>query len=348
MERCYWIGLDAHSAETEVAVLTPSGQVGERRRVATTALNLREVVAAVPRPRRVVLEESTIADWLWRNLKNLAEQVIVCDPRHNRSISSGDDKDDRRDAEALARLSQGGYVKAVHHPEAVERIIFKEQVSFYHDRVRQRVRETNRIGAMLRRFGVSARERDFMDEERRPELLRQLPADDQLRSNLELAWFGYDAVATQVTECRKRLVKRCRQEEVLRRWVTVPGIHWIRAATLFVYLDTPWRFRSKAALWKYLGIGLRCRQSGAGPGWLGVPRQVNRRLKATILGAALTAVSGDNPFAQQQRRWLNNGLAPVIARRNVARSLACTLWGMWKNALAYRPEWVGRVVASTR
>jgi transposase len=348
MERSYCIGLDAHSGETEVAVLTPAGQVRDRRRVATSVTKLREVIAAVPRPRRVVLEESTIADWLWRNLLDLAEDVVVCDPRHNRSISGGDDKDDRRDAEQLARLLQGGYAKRVHHPEAVERIVFKEHVGFYHDRVRQRVREANRIGAMLRRFGVAAREKDLADPARRAELLERLPDDGLIRESLELAWLGYDTVTTQVKECRKRLVARCRREEVLRRWVAVPGIHWVRAATLFVHLDTPGRFRSKSALWKYLGIGLRRRQSGAGPGWLGVPRQVNRRLKATILGAAMSALAGDNPFAAQHRRWLDNGLAAVVARRNLARSLACTLWGMWKNHTAYRPEWVGVAAAALR
>jgi len=345
MKGSYVIGMDAHSVETEVAVLTPAGQVRQRQRVATSALKLRQIVSAVPKPRRVVLEESTIADWLWRSLLPVADEVVVCDPRRNRSISGGDEKCDRRDAEELARLLQGGYVKRVHHPESIERIIFKEHVGFYHDRVRQRVREANRIGSMLRRFGVMAREKDLADPDRRAELLERLPDDGLMRTNLELAWFGYDAVATQVSECRKKLVARCRHEEVLRRWVRVPGIHWVRAATLFVHLDTPWRFRSKSALWKYLGIGLRRRQSGASPGWLGVPRQVNRRLKATILGAALSAVAGDNPFAAQHRSWLKNGLAPLVARRNVARRLACTLWGMWKNQTAYRSDWVGQAAA---
>jgi len=45
----------------------------------------------------------------------------------------------------------------------------------------------------------------------------------------------------------------------------------VRAATLLVYLDTPFRFKSKQALWKYIGIGLVRRRSGDGPERLGVP-----------------------------------------------------------------------------
>jgi transposase len=120
-------------------------------------------------------------------------------------------------------------------------------------------------------------------------------------------------------------------------------VGWVRAATLLAFLDTPWRFASKQALWRYLGIGLERRRSGDGPERLRVPLRLNRLLKATILGAARSAViSGDNPFTEQHRRWIGQGLSPRLARRNVARSLAAVLWGMWKCGNAYRPEWVGR------
>jgi transposase len=122
----------------------------------------------------------------------------------------------------------------------------------------------------------------------------------------------------------------------------LPGISWVRAATLYVWMDTPWRFPSKSALWKYLGIGLERRHSGAGAEWVRAPLTVNRQLKNAILGAALAAVTqGDNPFAAQYRRWVENGLSRKLARRTVARSLAATLWGLWKNGNAYRPQWVG-------
>jgi hypothetical protein len=106
-------------------------------------------------------------------------------------------------------------------------------------------------------------------------------------------------------------------------------IAWIRAVTLFVWLDTPWRFRNKSALWKYLGIGLERHRSGTGPEQLGVPRAVNRPLKGTILGAAQSAIDqADNAFATQYQRWIKQGLSHKMARRNVARGLAATLWGM--------------------
>jgi hypothetical protein len=118
---------------------------------------------------------------------------------------------------------------------------------------------------------------------------------------------------------------------------------------LYAYLDTPWRFRSKSALWKYLGIGLERERSGKAPGHVGVPLLTHRLLKSTILGAARSAAAlGNNPFADLYRRWSAQGLSARLARRNVARAMSATLWGLWKNGSAYRPEWVGVAAAAQR
>jgi hypothetical protein len=65
-----------------------------------------------------------------------------------------------------------------------------------------------------------------------------------------------------------------------------------------------------------------------------------------ILGAAKSAIaSRNNPFADQYERWIHGGVTPRNARRNVARSQAAVMWGMWKNGDVYRPEWVGVAAA---
>jgi transposase len=186
----------------------------------------------------------------------------------------------------------------------------------------------------------------MLSREGREALLARLPASEALRADVELLWQGYDSAADQEEQARRRLVELARADEVARRFEALPGIGWVRAATLLAFLDTPWRFASKQALWRYLGIGLERRRSGNGPERLRVPLRSNRLLKGTILGAARSAVlQGGNPFAHQHGRWTGRGLSPRLARRNVARSLAAVLWGMWKSGSAYRPEWVGKAVA---
>lgn len=347
MKRTHFIGLDTHCEFCELVAITDSGIVSQRERCATAIPTLVEAIEKVPRPRHLVIEEGPIADWLYRNLVRHVDEMVVCDPRRNHLIAKDSDKDDPIDALKLVQLYRGGYVKAVHHAESFDRAVLKQHVALYHDRVRQRVREANRVMSQLRRHGVFVREAAFLTRSQRDELLGRLPSNVVLRSNVELLWKSYDLACEQVGEMRDRLIRLGRQEDQVRRFTDVPGIAWIRAATFFAYVDTPWRFATKQALWKYLGIGLERQHSGTGPVQLRVPWYVNRTLKYTILGAAMSAVApGKNPFADQHERWTRQGISPRNARRNVARSLAATLWGMWKTGGVYRPEWVGVATAS--
>ena len=213
--------------------------------------------------------------------------------------------------------------------------------------MRQRVREAHRITHLFRQHGVIIREKAYVAQADRPALLARLPAHRTLPELVRWMWTSYDELVEQEEKWRQRLIRAAQQVEMVRHFEELPGVGWIRAATLYAYLDTPWRFRSKAALWKYLGIGLERKHSGNGPELLGVPKRTHRLLKSTILGAAKTAAAaGDNPFADLYRRWLEQGLSSKLARRNVARRLATTLWGLWKNGSAYRPDWVGVAVTA--
>jgi transposase len=348
MKRGHYIGMDVHCQFCEMAVVDASGQVVRRQRVGTTIANLTPALESVPRPRLLVIEEGPLAGWLWRNLRPLLDDLVVSEPRRNRLIAKDGDKDDDIDAEKLAQLLRGGFVKPVHQCATEEQAVFKQQVSLYHYRVRQRVREAQRISALFRQHGVMIRERTFVATDERAELVQRLPANAVLTEAIALLWQSYDAAVSHEEAWRARLVKLAKAHEVVQRFEALPGFGWIRAATLFAYVDTPWRFRSKSALWKYLGIGLERQRSGNGPEHVGVPKLVHRLLKSTILGAAQSAAAqGDNPFADLHRRWRAQGLSPKLARRNVARSLAATLWGLWKNGSVYQPKWVGAAAAAS-
>ncbi len=290
----------------------------------------------------VVIEEGPLADWLNRGLGDRGETVVVCDPRRNHLIAKDSDKDDAIDAEKLARLARGGFIKAVHHAESFDRVAFKRRVALYHDQVRHRVREANRFMAQCRQLGVFLHERHFADVDRWRECQDRLPNHNVGRRDLNLLWQGYHQAVTQAEKFRRGLLTLSRKNKVIRRFTEVPGVAWIRAATFYAYLDTPFRFKRKQSLWRYMGIGLEHRGSGEGSRLVRVARGANRTLKNVILGAAMSAVaSGRNPFAEQHRRWLQAGISPRNARRNVARSLAAVMWGMWKRSDDYRPEWVG-------
>lgn len=349
MRQLHFIGLDTHCQFCEVAVITQTGKLLKRDRCDTKVTVLRAILESVPRPRHLVIEEGPLADWLYRNLRDDVDSMTVSEPRRNRLIALEGDKDDDLDAEKLAQLLRGGYVKVVHQTDSLERTVFKQHVALYQQGVRQRVRQGQQLASLLKRHGVMAKAKDFASAEERPALLARLPANPTLQADLSSLFLWYDMAGAHEELLRRRLVDLAKQDEVVQRFEALPGISWVRAATLYAYLDTPWRFRSPKALWKYLGIGLERRRSGNGPEYLSVPWRVNRLLKSTILGAARSAiVQGENPFADQYGRWCDTGLTPKLAKRNVARSLAATLWGLWKNGTVYHPAWVGVNLAATK
>jgi transposase len=343
----YFIALDVHCAFSELAVMTAKGKLVRRDRCETAVPALVERVCSVGRPRRLTFEEGPLADWLTRSLRSHVDEIIVCEPRRNQWISCDVDKDDPIDAGKLADLYRGGYLKAVHQSPSLERSLLKQQVSLYHDRVAERVRQGNQLGALFRRHGVFLRMADVMDQDDWDVCLRRLPPGASLHHGLERVREVYLLMLRQEDALRKELVSLAKNQEPVRRFVELPGFAWVRAVTFYAYIDTPWRFRSKSALWRYAGIGLERRHSGQGPMRTKLCRQGHRRLKDILLGAAKSAISqSSNPFADKYLYWNEEaGLPAPNARRNVARALASTLWSLWKNGQRYDPL---RVTSSLR
>lgn len=336
-----YIAFDVHCAFCEGGWVTQSGKEKDSWRVATTIPALSEAIRTVPRPRLLVIEEGPLADWLVRELSGKVDQVVVADPYRNALIAKEGDKDDPIDWRKLAHLARGGYVKAVHHNGSLERSVFKQHVQLYHQRVRLRHAEALRVVWRLRRFGLTAVKVKDLGAGR-DALLKRLPDSTLLRRDLRTMPECYDLATEHLERIRREMIKASRTYEPIKRFQALPGVKGVRAASLFAVVDTPFRFKSKQALWKYLGIGLERRRSGSGPLKLRVPLRCNRLLKNVILGAAKSAIaSKDNPFADQYQRHLSMNCSPRVARRNVARSMAAVMWGMWKSGSAYDPRQVG-------
>ena len=347
MSKVYVIAMDTHSQTTDLCVKTRVDGPCQRWHVKTSIREIAEVIEGIGGPRELVFEEGPLAGWLLRNLKGYVEKATVCNPRKNALISGGGggDKDDAIDAEKLCDLYLMKSVKAVHHAESLSREVAKESVGLYHERVIHRVRSANKVMGLLKRWGIMAREPEFQEQEDRVKLLSGMQgseAEKLAAGHLGLLWRSYDEALREEKEMHREVVRLGKQEEVVVRWQELPGIGWIRGMTLLAYLDTPWRFASKQALWKYMGIGLVRERSGNGPVWVHVPRECNYLLKGMILGAAETVIMKKaGEFYRRYERWCANGLTFRNARRNVARDLAQTCWAMWKNGGKYDERLIG-------
>ena len=85
--RVYYIGADVHSKFTEIAI-EYNGNIIQREMVRTTVSDILEVLSSLNGKKFMAIEEGTMADWLYRNIKPHVDDFIVSDPRRNKLIAS--------------------------------------------------------------------------------------------------------------------------------------------------------------------------------------------------------------------------------------------------------------------
>lgn len=339
----HYIGADVDRNMTELADDTGDGWP-QCYRVPTTIPALREVLASISGRKILAIEECAMADWLYRNLRDHVDELIVCDPRRNRLITDDGDKTNRIDACKLAELLRGGHLRAVHHSDSEERLVLKQWVGLYHDRVRDGVRQVNKIRARCYMWGLRAARGALRNLSAREQWLSSLkghPAAAQLR----LLFVGWDAIAQQVQRARQQLGRLSKKYEIIAKWQEIPGIALIRSVTFFAYMDTPWRFANRKKRYRYCGVGLQRTATGTDkrgrdkPGKLKLAWACNRRLKAVVIGAALSAIAqGDNVLSDLYGRLMRKGVLASNARHAVARKVVDKMTAMWKTNSAYCPD----------
>ena len=99
------IGLDLGDRSSWYCVLDEAGAVVLERRLSTTPKAMGEVFGRMPRC-RIALETGMHLPWVSRVLTELRHEVIVAHARNVRLIGESRKKDDRLDAQTLARLAR--------------------------------------------------------------------------------------------------------------------------------------------------------------------------------------------------------------------------------------------------
>ena len=99
------IGLDVGDRSSFYGVLNGKGEVVLEAKVATRPEALKEAFGRMPRS-RIALETGTHSPWMSRLLSELGHEAIVAHARDVRLIGESRRKDDKIDAQTLARLAR--------------------------------------------------------------------------------------------------------------------------------------------------------------------------------------------------------------------------------------------------
>jgi len=259
MNDAKYIGLDVHQATISVAILDSAGKLVMEAILETKAETILQFICGLRGSLHVTFEEGTCAAWLYELLQPRVTQVVVCDPRKNALLKSGN-KNDRIDARKLADLLRTGLLSPVYHGEHGIRTL-RELARSYLAITRDLTRVMTRIKAIYRGWGIPCAGQQVYAPRHRPEWLAKL-SEVGVHRRAEFYYQQFDALAAVRQEARHELLAESHKHSAVKLLRQIPSIGPIRAALLVALMQTPYRFRTKRQLWAYIGLALKTHTSG--------------------------------------------------------------------------------------
>jgi transposase len=99
------IGIDLGNHWSQLCLLNADGEILERSRLKSSPHSFTQRFAALA-PARIAIEAGTHSLWVKELLAELGHEVLVANARELRAISASDRKNDKADAEKLARYAR--------------------------------------------------------------------------------------------------------------------------------------------------------------------------------------------------------------------------------------------------
>jgi len=298
----------------------------------------------------VTFEEGTQAQWLHDLIYPLVAEVIVCNPRKNKLIQSGN-KADKIDAEKLARLLRLGELVSVYHGENSARAL-KELVHSYNNLVSDTTRVMSRIKAIYRGRGIKCKGTEIYRRDKRKEWEGKL-SEDAVRQRVEILFRQLENDQALRKEARRAMLKEASRLPGYKILTKVSGLGPIRVAIIMGIMGTPHRFRTKRQFWPYCGLGVvtkssadyeivngQVRRKKKPVMTRGLNRDFSRQLKYVFKSAAVEAIKKD-PFKTINEEMIKKGTRPEMARLTIARKISAIVLRLWKKGESFDPEKVG-------
>jgi len=295
------VSLDWAIAVMAVAHLTRSMTVPQVFERPASLQVLKDYLKSLHGSIAVTFEETTTSHWLYLELRDCVDRIVVCNPYRNHLLSDGP-KTDKIDAAKLVLLMRAGLLKEVFHADD-ELYDLRLLVSAYTDLIQAGVRFKNQRSALERGHGDESTHAAFIIE------------------HLEkfIALYG---------ESKKDYVQKftafCRRNKHLRHLLAIHGIDVLGAVKILALVVDARRFPRTGHFLSYSGL-VRNEKFSGGRRYGKQKPQFSRTLKSVFKTAALAALRGHNPIREYYDHLLARGMSEEHARHEIARYLATHL-----------------------
>lgn len=327
----YYIGLDAHCKTSTFAVVDELGECVLRETVSTSEKYLSQVIHKIKGERYLTFEESTISQWLYLQLRETVDDLLVCNPLYVAKKQGA--KTDFRDALHLAQELRTGHLQGVYH-DSSHWIQLRVSVSGYLDVVEEIVRFKNRLKSVFRAEAIQTDENSFYKNKDRVKELKN-PSAKFVAENL---FEQIEFMENEKGKFKIQFNKNRQMYRPIRNLMTIPGISLIRANIIASLVCQPARFKDKHRFWGYCMLVRHIQQSGGRI--YGNKRFFGRReLRSVFIGAAESALRTETRLRDHYDILRVKGSKHKDAKLSVARQIAAIALCLLKNNDTYKDNY---------
>ena len=247
------VGLDVHLKNTQVTVMKMSGEIVKKERIRTSKAELRKSLEEVPAGTKVALESVGFC-WPWIDfLGELKLEPLLANPLRVK-LRAEDVKNDKVDSKTLAELTRMNWLPTCYVPAS--------ELRWLRSLLRHRAFRTRLSTGVKNRTKSEFRKRDIDLEVNLGTKKGRKAASNvnvfEVSQNVELLEL-MDRQTKEVEAMLKRMYGQVKPVELL---MTIPGIGFLSAVTLYAEICDIKRFSNAEKLAHYAGLVPKVRQSG--------------------------------------------------------------------------------------
>lgn len=258
----YYVGLDVSMKETVICIVNEKGESVHKGRAKTDPEKIARHLACTKfKIEKVGIESGSLSHWLVDQLKKRAVPATCIDARKMAAILSiRVNKTDDNDAQGIAEAMRCGMYKEV----AQKSQIAVETGTLMQCRktlVHQRVQLINSVRGFLKTYGVrlgSSGEKEF------PAKVKSTLSEifEVARAGIESLLNCYEKLCEEIKKLECKIEELAKEDEDIKRLMTVPGVGLITAMTFKTEIDDPKRFKKSRDVGAYFGMTPRQYSSG--------------------------------------------------------------------------------------
>jgi len=330
------IGLDVGDKHSQVCVLdTLTGELIEEARIRTTPTSIRNYFER-QRSSLITLEVGTHSPWIDRELKQAGHEVLIANARKVSLIHGDSRKNDRLDAEKLARLAR--IDKSLLAPIQHRTVKMQADLARIRTRdalVRNRTALINHVRGSVKAFGarIPAGYAPAFTKKAR----QHLPA--ALAPALEPALVNIDQLTASIKQIEKELAALVREYPSTTVLQQVDGAGLLTSLTFQLVIADPNRFKKSREVGPYLGLTPGQHQSGERNPKKRITKEGDPLLRRLLIQCAHYIIRSkrDSDLKRAGLRIKSNGAPTNLAVTAVARKLAVLLHHLWITGEVYEP-----------